>query len=111
MNNVVATIHVDSKMTVTRPEESAAAYHCIEVQPGAYPVELCTSRYDGSKYLAARFRGVVTSSGYGGRRYHEKEGKEDEVVLQPYKYELQAGKFRGRVEILDAPALESARGV
>lgn len=108
---VVATITVAEAFDLNQPQESAAAYHCIRVEPGVYPVELRRSQYDGVRYLVALFSGVVTHSGYGGRRYREREGTIDTVGLQPYKYQLMSGDFWGRVAVLDADGIAEARGV
>lgn len=106
----VATITTSAAREMHRPQESASAYHIVNVPAGTYPVQLRTNG-KGQKYLAALFTGTVVSSGYGGRRYREFEGQIDTVRLSPYKYELRAGKFWGKVEILDAAALETAPGV
>lgn len=107
----VATIHIDAPRDMERSHESASAYHSIRVEPGAYRVEMRTSRY-GDRYLLATFTGICTHSGYGGRRYHEEEGKPSEVTRQPYKYELRSGRYwGGRVEIHNDAAIDLARGV
>ena len=115
MNNddsiLVATIHIDTACDMQRQRESASAYHTIRVEPGAYRVEMRTSRH-GDRYLLATFTGICTHSGYGGRRYREEEGKPSTVTRQPYKYELRSGKFwGGRVEIHNDAAIDMARGV
>ena len=115
MNNddsiLVATIHITEARDMERQHESASAYHAIRVEPGAYRVEMRTSRY-GDRYLLATFTGICTHSGYGGRRYHEEEGQPSEVTRQPYKYELRSGRFAGgRVEIHSDAAIDLARGV
>jgi hypothetical protein len=107
----VATIHVDSAFDMEREHESASAYHTIRVEPGAYPVEVRTSRY-GDRYILATFTGICTHSGYGGKRYREEEGKPSEVTRQPYKYQLRSGRLcGGRVEIHNDAAIDTARGV
>jgi hypothetical protein len=107
----VATIHIDAACEMKREHESASAYHSIRVEPGAYPVEVRTTRY-GDRYILATFTGICTHSGYGGNRYREEEGKPSEVTRQPYKYELRSGKYwGGRVEIHDDAAIDTAYGV
>jgi hypothetical protein len=107
---VVAVITVDAPFNLDRSQESASAYHTIRVDAGTYPVDV---RLDGRgrRYVTARFSGVVLSSGYGGRRYHEHEGKTDTVALSPYKYELRNGKFWGRVQMVNEAELDRAEGM
>ena len=106
----VATIHVTEAFDMSREHESASAYYTIRVEPGAYPVEVRTSRY-GGRYIAAVFTGICTHSGYGGKRYREEEGRPGEVVKQPYKFNLRSGRYYGRVEIHNDAAIDTAQGV
>lgn len=105
----VATIHIAEAFDLSRQHESAAQYHTIRVEPGAYPVEVLTS--NGRRYVVARFSGLCVSSGYGAKRYADKIGRPSEVSTYPYKYQLRTGRYLGRVEIHDAGTLESAEGV
>lgn len=107
----VATIHIDAAFEMSREHESAAAYHTIRVEPGAYPVKVITTRY-GDRCIVAEFSGICTHSGYGGKRYREGEGKPSTVTRQPYKYMLRGGRcYGGQVEIHDDAAIDAARGV
>ena len=106
----VATIQIAEAFDLDRQHESAAQYHSIRVEPGAYPVELRTSSR-GDRYIVAIFTGICLASGYGARRYADEIGRPSQVITYPYKYQLRTGRYLGRVEIQDAAALETARGV
>lgn len=110
----VGHVTVTEAFDLNRPHESAAQYHRIRVEPGAYPVEVRDSRY-GGKYAAVAFSGIVLASGYAGDsnvRHRDLEGATDTVVMQPYKYELRAGMYHGCKVTLDDPtALDAAQGV
>lgn len=107
---VVALITVPVARNFQRCEESAAAYYVVRVEPGVYPVELWRAQR-GELHLSARFSGVVVSSGYGAKHYHDDIGKPGEVSYTPYKYQLRAGEFWGAVEIVDAEGVERAQGI
>lgn len=70
------------------PQEHAAWWETVMVQPGRYPLELKPDR-NGQGYLSVRLPGTVAGSYYGAASCEREKGRignPSQTYLQPYEH-------------------------